>query len=246
MKTAIKVLVFFVMIAMQNCTTKKENKIIYKTDSLVIEEITPTVFKHKTYLQTQDFGYVGCNGMIYISENKALVFDTPTNDKVSKELIDWITNKQKAEVSGIVVNHFHEDCLGGLNEFHQQGIPSYANKLTIELAKNTNATLPQNGFEGTLELVLGTHKVITRFLGEGHTKDNTVTYIENEKVLYGGCMLKSLTSGKGNLEDANVSAWSNTVSKVKTTFPRIKTVIPGHGKVGDASLLDYTIQLFKE
>jgi metallo-beta-lactamase class B len=59
-------------------------------------------------------------------------------------------------------------------------------------------------------------------------------------------MLKSLKASKGNLEDANVSAWSTTVANVKTTFPNIKTVIPGHGKVGDASLLAYTIQLFKQ
>jgi len=246
MKIAIKTVVVFVLIALQSCTQEKKNNIIYKTETLVIEQITPTVFKHKTYLQTQDFGNVGCNGMIYITDNEALVFDTPTNDTVSKELIDWITVNKKAIVSGVVVNHFHKDCLGGLNGFHEQGIPSYANNLTITLAKTRNSTLPQNGFDGNLTLRLGTHKVITRFLGEGHTKDNTVSYIESEKVLYGGCMLKSLKASKGNLEDANESAWSTTVANVKRTFPTIKTVIPGHGKVGDASLLDYTIQLFKE
>mgnify|MGYP005991658987 CR=1 FL=1 len=246
MKTAIKLLVILLMITMQSCTTKKDNPIVYKTDSLVIEQITPTVFKHKTYLQTQDFGKVGCNGMIYITNNEALVFDTPTNDVVSKELIEWITTKKNAKVSGVVVNHFHKDCLGGLKEFHQQDIPSYANNLTIELAKKQNYTIPQNGFKGKLTLSLGTHKVVTQFLGEGHTKDNTVSYVESEKVLYGGCMLKSLKAGKGNLEDANVFAWSTTVANVKSTFPNIKTVIPGHGKVGDSSLLDYTIKMFKQ
>ena len=245
MKNAINVFAIFVMIAIQSCTTKKEKSIVYKTDTLVIEQITPTVFKHKTYLQTQDFGNVGCNGMIYITNNEALVFDTPTNDEVSKELIDWITTKKKANVSGVVVNHFHKDCLGGLNAFHQHNIPSYANNLTIKLAKEQNYVLPENGFDDKLTLTLGSHKVSTHFLGEGHTKDNTVSYVEDENVLYGGCMLKSLKASKGNLEDANVSAWSTTVANVKTTFPNIKTVIPGHGKVGDASLLDYTIQLFK-
>lgn len=246
MKIAIKTLVVFVLIAVQSCTQEKKNNIVYKTETLVIEQITPTIFKHKTYLQTQDFGNVGCNGMIYITDNQALVFDTPTSDAVSKELIDWITTKKKATVSGVVVNHFHKDCLGGLHAFHTQGISSYATNLTIALAKEKNRTLPQNGFEGTLELTLGAHKVITMFLGEGHTKDNTVSYVESENVLYGGCMLKSLKASKGNLEDANEAAWSTTVTNVKTTFPTIKIVIPGHGKVGDASLLDYTIQLFKE
>ena len=246
MKIVFKLIIIITVIALQSCTTKKENIIVYKSSSLVIEQITPTVFKHKTYLQTQDFGKVGCNGMIYITNNEALVFDTPTDDIVSKELIDWITDEKKSKVSGVVVNHFHKDCLGGLHEFHQQNIPSYANNLTIELAKNINVTLPKNGFDKRLDLMLGSNKVITQFFGEGHTKDNTVSYVEKEKVLFGGCMLKSLKAGKGNLEDANINAWSNTIAKIKSTFPAIEKVIPGHGKVGDASLLDYTIQMFKQ
>jgi len=246
MKIAIKLFVILLMITAQSCTTKKETPIVYKTETLVIEQITPTVFKHKTYLQTQDFGRVGCNGMVYIRNNEALIFDTPTSDAVSKELIEWVITKKKATISGVVVNHFHKDCLGGLNEFHTQGISSYANSLTITLAKMKNWTLPQNGFDGKLTLTLGAHKVITQFLGEGHTKDNTVSYLESERVLYGGCMLKSLNASKGNLEDANELAWPNTVATVKKAFPNIEIVIPGHGKVGDASLLDYTIQLFKK
>ena len=68
------------------CTTNHTSKAIYKTASLVIEQISPTVFKHVSYLQTDDFGNVACNGMIYITNNEALVFDTPTTDKVSKEV----------------------------------------------------------------------------------------------------------------------------------------------------------------
>ena len=228
------------------CTTNNTSKTVYKTENLVIEQISPTVFKHVSYLQTDDFGNVACNGMIYITNNEALVFDTPTTDKVSKELIDWITNEKKAKVNGVVVNHFHDDCLGGLKGFHDENITSYANKLTITLAKNDSLTIPQKGFNERLDLMLGSNKVITQFFGEGHTKDNTVSYLESEKVLFGGCMIKSLKASKGYLGNANVSEWSNTVVKVKATFPKIEKVIPGHGKVGNSELLDYTIELFKK
>lgn len=246
MKIVIKLFVIMVMITVQSCTTKKENTIVYKTDSLVIEQISPTVFKHVSYLQTNDFGDVPCNGMIYITDNKALVFDAPTADNVSKELIDWITINKKSAVSGVVVNHFHDDCLGGLKGFHDENIISYASNLTIELAKKDGLTIPQNGFDKRLDLILGSYKVSTQFLGEGHTKDNTVTYLENEHVLFGGCMVKSLKASKGYLGDANIAEWSNTVARVKTMFPKVEKVIPGHGKVGNIELLDYTIQLFKE
>jgi metallo-beta-lactamase class B len=56
---------------------------------------------------------------------------------------------------------------------------------------------------------------------------------------------EELEAGKGYLGDANVSAWSNTVERVKKEYPDVKIVIPGHGEYGDGKVLDYTIQLLK-
>jgi metallo-beta-lactamase class B len=56
--------------------------------------------------------------------------------------------------------------------------------------------------------------------------------------------MKELGASKGYLGDANVGEWPTTVGKVKAAYPQVKWVVPGHGKVGDASLLDYTIRLF--
>lgn len=245
-KNALKLIVVLVLTIISSCKNEKEKTIVYQSETLLIEQITPTVFKHKSYLQTQSFGKVGCNGMVYITNNEALVFDTPTDNEVSKELINWIKNERKASVNGVVVNHFHEDCLGGLRAFHNKSIPSYASNKTIELATKDSVVIPINGFETILELQLGNHKVITQYFGEAHTIDNTVSYVVDENVLFGGCMVKSLKAGKGNLADANVNEWSNTVATIKSTFPNIQYVIPGHGKVGGTDLLDYTINMFKE
>ena len=59
-------------------------------------------------------------------------------------------------------------------------------------------------------------------------------------------MVKSVGASKGNLADANVKEWANTIRKVKKAFPKAKYVIPGHGQYGNAELLDYTIELFSE
>jgi metallo-beta-lactamase class B len=82
------------------------------------------------------------------------------------------------------------------------------------------------------------------FFGEGHTKDNVVGYFPDDKAVFGGCLIKEVGSGKGNLEDANVAEWSQTVSKVKQFYPEAKIVIPGHGETGGTELFDYTIKLF--
>ena len=54
-------------------------------------------------------------------------------------------------------------------------------------------------------------------LGEAHTKDNIVTWIPSEHILFGGCG-KILGQCKGNLADANVDAWSETTRRIKAAY----------------------------
>jgi metallo-beta-lactamase class B len=62
--------------------------------------------------------------------------------------------------------------------------------------------------------------------------------------MFGGCLIKELGASKGFLGDANVPAWSETVSKIQASYPQVKHVVPGHGAAGNAKLLEYTRQLF--
>jgi metallo-beta-lactamase class B len=216
----------------------------YRSENLEIYPITESTFIHVSYLQTQDFGKVACNGLIFVSEGEAIVFDTPTNDSVSHELINWVEQQLHCKIKAVVATHFHGDCLGGLTAFHEGGIASYANDLTIELAKEDNEIVPQNGFNNQQKIQIGKEEVICKFLGEGHTADNIVGYIPSEKVLFGGCLIKELNANEGFTGDANLNEWSNTVSNVKSEFNDVAFVVPGHGKYGDVRLLDYTIELF--
>lgn len=106
--------------------------------------------------------------------------------------------------------------------------------------------VPQNTFIEKYELEIGDKKVICQYFGEAHTKDNIVVWIPDEEILFGGCMVKSINSSKGNLADANVNEWSKVVGKVKNKFTSARLVIPGHGSYGGLELLDYTIKLFSE
>lgn len=217
---------------------------IYQSETLQIEQISAHTFVHISYLKTQDFGKVACNGMIVLNGNEALVFDTPTDDEVSQELIAWLETERKATVKGVIATHFHNDCLGGLSQFHSKGVPSYSSNQTQILAKGAEEPIPQNGFEDLLTLKAGELEVIIRFLGEGHTRDNVVAFVPAEQVLFGGCLIKEVGASKGFLGDANLQDWSETVTRVKANFPDLQIVIPGHGKVGNGELLDYTIRLF--
>lgn len=217
----------------------------YQSETLEIHKITDQVYQHTSFLQTESFGRVPCNGMIIFHQNEAIIFDTPTDNNTSLELIDWVENHLHGKIKAIIPTHFHADCLAGLDGFHNHGVPSFAHSLTIELAEKNGSSLPQNGFEEVLELKVGDELVLVEFVGEGHTRDNVVGYYPGAKALFGGCLIKETGAGKGYLEDANVSAWPVTVAKLKSKYPDIKIVIPGHGKPGGVELLDYTTALFE-
>jgi len=198
-------------------------------------------------LDTESFGKVSCNGMVVINMGEAIVFDTPTDEKSSLELIKYFSGKSFTTIKGVVATHFHADCVGGLKTFHQHNIPSYAARRTINILKEKEVDhqlFPLNSFDEQLVLKVGGQEVYAEFFGEGHTKDNVVGYFPEDRVMFGGCLIKETGAGKGNLEDANVEAWPVTIRDIKQKYPETALVIPGHGKPGGTELFDYTISLF--
>ncbi len=218
---------------------------VYRSDNLIITQLTENSFEHTSFKQTNDFGNVPCNGLIVKDGSETIIFDTPTTDTSAKELINWITTTLHCKINAIIPTHFHDDCLGGLKAFHENDIPSHAYVKTIELAKENGFTIPHNSFSDSLSLSVGQEKVLVTFFGEGHTKDNVVGYFPSEDVLFGGCLLKELNASKGFLGDATIADWSATVEKIQQHYPNVKLVVPGHGKYGNKELIDYTINLFK-
>lgn len=243
-----KYIIFLTTLLLFACSPTKttNSSIIYASDHLIVKQITANVYEHTSFLKTKSFGKVPCNGMIVTDNNEAIVFDTTIDEKTSRKLLEIISEKLNCKVKAVVATHFHEDCVGGLEAFHKHSIPSYAQQLTLELTKKNDVAVPQNGIDTQQEFQIGNQKVYARYFGEGHTRDNIVGYFPAEKVLFGGCLIKESGAGKGNLEDANVKDWPETVRKLKAAYPDAAIIIPGHGKTGGKELLDYTIQLFEE
>lgn len=224
-----------------------DSSTIYETENLILKKLSPHIYVHISFLNTDDFGKVACNGMLVINENKALIFDTPTDDKSASELIRFVTNELKSQIMALVPTHFHKDCVGGLKEFENHDIPTYATNQTIALLKKNgeNFTKEVNGFDNNITLNVGNKKVYVAYFGEGHTADNIIGYFPEDKAIFGGCLIKCVGASKGYLGDANTNKWSETVRKIKLKYPSVEIVIPGHGKWGGAELFDYTIELFE-
>ncbi len=233
--------VLLMVLAVLACNTNEET--VYKSDNLSIKKVGPHSYVHTSFLNTEQWGKVPCNGLLVLSDGKALVCDSPSEQAVAEELINWIENEKEAKIQAMVPTHFHVDCIGGAQAFINKRIPVLAYEKTQELLKDKNVAV--RAVPGTFEMMIGGREVECRYFGAGHTIDNIVVAVPGDEVLFGGCLVKAAGAKKGNLEDANEAAWSGTVQKVAEAYPTVKTVIPGHGATGGKELLDYTITLFK-
>lgn len=217
-----------------------------ETEELRIYPIAENVWVHVSYLETDEWGKVACNGMIYQVGNEVSIFDTPITNQVSAQLMQWVEVTLQSTVAAVIVNHHHIDCLGGLQAFHQQGIPSYGYPSENEKALNRNGWAPKYGI-GNADLdtiMLGEKAIINYYPGPAHTQGSIISYLPESATIFGGCQVKSMGAGKGNLNDADTLQWPNSIRRIKEMFPDTKQVIPGHGNVGNTELLDYTINLF--
>jgi metallo-beta-lactamase class B len=211
---------------------------------LELIKISENAFMHVSYATLPDYGRISANGLIFINNNHAFLFDTPWTDSLTCFLITYLRDQMGLQISGFIPNHWHEDCMGGLNYIKSQNIKSYANQLTIEIARERNLPFPEIGFRDSLSLTLEGQSICCYFPGAAHSIDNIVVWIPSEKVLFPGCMCKSLDSKNlGNLTDGDLSEYPKTINKVIKKFKKAKIVIPGHGKEGGPELLIHTRSL---
>lgn len=207
----------------------------------VSEKLTITQLSDNTYIHSCE----NSNGIIFINLEKALIVSTPDSDNETQNLIDWVRNEKEAEIVGYVIDRWHPDAMEGLDIVHKNGIKSYSYELTRQIAKEKGLPIPEIGFDPKTEIQVGNEIVICDFLGEAHTKDGIVVWIPTEQILFGGNEIRNYNGWVGNIGDASLDKWSETILRVKNEYGSARIVIPGHGKYGGAELIDYTIGLYK-
>ncbi len=190
-------------------------------------------------------GDLNCNHLIVIDTKDLVLINTPAGDSLTRIMISSLEEKFKSKITKVIVSHFHDDSSGGLNETEKHGIKSFGSDKTQELLKSKNKKLDIT-FKDSMTISLQTFKLHLFYPGAGHSIDNIVTWIPSEKILFGGCLLKSLDADNiGNIKDADLKEWPKTVQKVKARFINARIVIPGHLSIGDSSLFDQTLKILK-
>ena len=190
---------------------------------------------------------IGANALILATSEMVLMVDTPWTNEQTGYLLDWIDREIGLPVRYLVVTHGHQDRIGGIAEAHKRGIQTLGFQGTTESAANHGYQPPQTTFSDTLELDLGDDVARLLYPGPGHSADNIVVWFEKRRLLYGGCLVKNLTSqGLGYTGDADLEAWPTSLANVQGLAPDPTMVIPGHGEVGDAALIEHTVHLLDQ
>lgn len=206
--------------------------------------LAPGVWQHVTYGEVPEYGRVAANGLIIVDSGEAILVDTGWNETQARALLDWVESQLGARTIAVVVTHAHDDRIAGIGEVHRRDVQSYSSALTAEFAPEAGWQVPKHAFTDTLHLRAGSLDVELRYPGAGHTRDNSVVWVPFAKVLYGGCLVRSVGStSRGNIADADLEAWPRSIQALLDAYPDVEIVLPGHGESGGRELLTHTLQL---
>lgn len=236
-------ILLLVLLSLNLLTAQNKDEIIVDRDIQLIH-LQDSVYVHVTWHHLESFGRFPSNGLIAIKGGKVLMVDTPMDNAKTERLVKYLRDSLSVEVTKLVIGHFHDDCMGGLEYLQSIGVESIANSMTIDKCKEIGLPVPSTPFTDSLTFDFNGEQIDCRYFGGGHSFDNITVWLPGKKILFGGCLVRSAhTQSLGNLSDAVVSDWDSTINKVMKTYPDIQTVIPGHGDLGGTELLTHTIEL---
>lgn len=214
-----------------------------QTKRLMITPICKDAFVFTTYNEFKG-SLFPANGMYIVTNSGVVMIDTPWDTLQFQPLLDSITKRHNQKVVLCIATHSHDDRTAGLGFYKEQGAKTFTSTRTYELCNEKGEKQSEFCFNKDTLFTIGNKTFQTFYPGEGHTKDNILVWIEKDKILYGGCFVKSTESKDlGNLKDANPKEWDVSIKKVIKQFPNAKYIIPGHFGWDNKNSLKHTQKL---
>lgn len=190
---------------------------------------------------------VPANGMYLVTNNGVVMFDTPWDTTQFQPLLDSIKTKHNKKVVLCIATHFHDDKTAGLEYYRQKQIKTYTTKQTDYLSKRNGKKRAEFLIKNDTIFTVGQYSFQTYYPGPGHTEDNIVLWFEKEKILYGGCLIKSTEDDDlGYLGDASIKDYATTIKNVQNKCKKPKFIIVGHGDWTSTNSLKHTLIMANE
>jgi len=196
-----------------------------------LSKIAENVWVHTTNYRLPGQNPIGSNGLVVVDGDDVILVDGAWGELATLSLLEKVKAETGKAVTKMVVTHHHMDRTAGVDVAEWQGIQVFSHPDTPALAAKTKSRTKV----GSIEVA---------YPGHGHAQENLIVYIPSAEILYGGCAVRGAgVKTLGNTDDADLTKWSESLQWVKATYPKTKTVVPGHGKGANLTLIDATLAL---
>lgn len=212
------------------------------TPDLAVRELQPGVWLHRSWSNDPAGERTSSNGLVVRDADGLVIVDTPWGNAPTEALLGWIARELDEPVRRVIVTHSHDDRMGGARVVREHAIALLAAPRTVEIAAARSPEhLPMAlaGLDQGKAVPVGTLEVFNP--GPAHSPDNVVVWLPEQRLLFGGCAVKSAdATSLGFTGDADVARWPEAIRRVKQRYPEAALVVPGHGDPGGKALLDRT------
>jgi metallo-beta-lactamase class B len=213
---------------------------------LKISRLTDDFYVYTTYNTYQE-SELPANGMYLVTNEGVVMFDTPWDTTQFQPLLDSIRVRHKKSVVLCFATHWHSDKTAGLEYYRQQGIKTYTTVLTDELSKKNDKKRAEFLIAKDTIFGVGGYSFEVYYPGQGHTEDNVVVWFKQERILYGGCLIKGADAENlGYLGDANVTAYASTLKRVQKKCRKPKFIVVAHSDWKNTNSLKHSIMMAKK
>ena len=231
---------FLVVFSLVSLTT------ICAQPTLEIKELQKNFYVYTAFNTYQDKKFPA-NGLYVVTSAGVIIIDTPWDTTQFSVLLDTIASRHGLGAIMCISTHFHEDRTGGLNYFNNAGLATYSTRATDAISTEKGFPRANNLINRDTVFRVGDIQMEVFYPGPGHTLDNIVVWFPGERILYGGCLIKSTDdSTLGNTKDGNLQEYAASVMRVKKKFPRPAWVIPGHQSWGNNRSVEHTLKMAKK
>ncbi|MDA5193551.1 MBL fold metallo-hydrolase [Govanella unica] len=208
---------------------------------LYLQRLTADIWMHVSWIDYGGTAFGASNGLVVRCGDRVVLVDTPCTEGYTAELLDRI----RMPVAQLIITHAHSDRLGGIAVTEDRGIPSLIHELGLAKAVALGYRAPSATWNGVSHrLTIGGRGFELFFPGGAHSFDNTVVYLPDARLLFGGCMVRgAVADNPGGIEFADVCNWPRALMALEQRFPKARIVVPGHGDAGGFGLLRHTARL---
>ncbi|MRB61586.1 MBL fold metallo-hydrolase [Bacillus thuringiensis] len=233
---------------------KKERSIMTKLRPVVAEGKTIQVAERVWVIPDQRVPLVPNIGII-VGDESVLVIDTgmgPKNAQVVMKEVRKITDKKRMFFT---TTHFHPEHNFGAQFFANESVIIYNQEQKLELLnkgpeyielfkgfgediaeflEDVQLVMPSLTYKESAEIDLG-GITVQLFSRPAHTRGDQVIFLPEQRVLFCGDLVENRFFSIFPDEDAKGSAWIDVLENLQKFHADI--VVPGHGEIGNNSLI---------